>query len=137
MKTLGYLIIAAVWFNKSTIFGPLVWKQLGLEAPWSIKMLLCWNFLRINQILFERDLIFGMWVYSDELPIKFVILSLLLRDLEKGETFASLLNIHGGDIRVVPTHLVYLYQDNKWETNHSEIKWWQLNIWPNFKVQGP
>ena len=20
-------------------------------------------------------------------------------------------------------------------SNHSEIKWWQLNIWPNFKVQ--
>jgi hypothetical protein len=87
MKTLGYLIIAAVWFNKSTIFGPLVWKQLGLEA--------------------DSDLIFGMWVYSDELPIKFVILSLLLRDLEKGETFASLLNIHGRDICVVPTHLVF------------------------------
>jgi hypothetical protein len=22
-------------------------------------------------------------------------------------------------------------------TKHSEKKWWQLNIWPNFKVQGP
>ena len=38
---------------------------------------------------------------------EFVILSLLLRELKKGETFASLLNIHGGDIRVVPTHLVF------------------------------
>ena len=28
---------------------------------------------------------------------------------KKGETFASLLNIHGGDIRVVPTHLVSHY----------------------------
>ena len=37
----------------------------------------------------------------------FVILSLLLRELKKGETFASLLNIHGGDIRVIPTHLVF------------------------------
>ena len=36
----------------------------------------------------------------------FLILSLLLRELIKGEKFASLLNIHGGDIRVVPTHLV-------------------------------
>jgi len=27
-------------------------------------------------------------------------------ELKKAETFASLLNIHGGDIRVVPTHLV-------------------------------
>ena len=36
----------------------------------------------------------------------FVILSLLLSELRKGETFASLLNIHGGDIRVVPAHLV-------------------------------
>ena len=39
--------------------------------------------------------------------LAFVILSLLLRELKKGETFASLLNIHGGDIRVIPTHLVY------------------------------
>jgi hypothetical protein len=37
----------------------------------------------------------------------FVILSLLLRELIKGETFASLLNIHGGDIRVVATHLSF------------------------------
>jgi hypothetical protein len=29
-----------------------------------------------------------------------------IKELKKGETFASLLNIHGGDIRVVPTHLV-------------------------------
>jgi len=28
--------------------------------------------------------------------------------LKKGETFASLINIHGGDIRVVPTHLVLI-----------------------------
>ena len=41
-----------------------------------------------------------------DLKQEFVILSLLLRELEKDETFASLLNIHGGDIRVVPTHLV-------------------------------
>ena len=110
-------------------------------------------------ILWDIDLIFGMWVYNDKLQTKFtfrsspmifgrvmalglwnlakylvvttlfhydlrywldfwyesvtgqlwnsfVILSLLLRELKKGETFASLLNIHGGDIRVVPTHLV-------------------------------
>ena len=36
-----------------------------------------------------------------------IILSLLLRELKKGETFASLLNIHDGDIRVVPTHLFF------------------------------
>jgi len=40
------------------------------------------------------------------LCIALVILSLLLRELKKGETFASILNIHGEDIRVVPTHLV-------------------------------
>jgi hypothetical protein len=28
-------------------------------------------------------------------------------ELKKGETFASLLKIHCGDIRIVPTHLVY------------------------------
>jgi hypothetical protein len=31
---------------------------------------------------------------------------LLLGELKKGEAIASLLNIHGGDIHVVPTHLV-------------------------------
>ena len=36
----------------------------------------------------------------------FVILSLLQRELKKVETFANILNIHGGDIRGVPTHLV-------------------------------
>jgi len=35
-----------------------------------------------------------------------LFLALLLRELKKGETFASLLNIHGGGILVVPTHLV-------------------------------
>ena len=37
----------------------------------------------------------------------FLILSLLPRELIKGEKFAILLNIHGGDICVVPTHLVW------------------------------
>ena len=47
-------------------------------------------------------------IISYRSTLKFIsILSLLLRELKKGETFASLLNIHGGDIRVVPTHLVY------------------------------
>ena len=31
-----------------------------------------------------------------------------LGELKKGETFASLLNIHGGDIRVVATHLGFI-----------------------------
>jgi hypothetical protein len=63
---------------------------------------------------FNIDLIFGIWNYNDELQIKFsfwshwIILAKLPRELKKGETFASLLNIHGGDIRVVPTHLVFL-----------------------------
>ena len=43
-----------------------------------------------------------------DLKQEFVILSLLLKELKKGETFASLLNIHGGDIRVVLTHLVFI-----------------------------
>jgi hypothetical protein len=104
-------------------------------------------------MLGDIDLIFGIWVYNDELQIKFtfrsgprmfgrvmalglwnlakylvvttlfhydlrywldfryesitdqlwnsfVILSLLLRELKKGETFVSFLNIHGGDIRL-------------------------------------
>ena len=104
-------------------------------------------------MLGDIDLIFGIWVYNDELQIKFtfrsgprmfgrvmalglwnlakylvvttlfhydlrywldfryesitdqlwnsfVILSLLLRELKKGETFVSFLNIHSGDIRL-------------------------------------
>ena len=51
-----------------------------------------------------------------DLKQQFVILSLLLRELKKGETFASLLNIQGGDIHVVLTHLVrhdiYIYDIN-------------------------
>ena len=31
-----------------------------------------------------------------------------MRELKNGETFASLLNIDGGDIRVIPTHLVFI-----------------------------
>jgi len=44
--------------------------------------------------------------------LAFVILSLLLRELKKDETFASLLNIHGGNIRVVLTHLVFFWKTN-------------------------
>ena len=57
-------------------------------------------------MILDIDLIFGMRVYNHKLQINFEILSLLLRELKKGETFESLLNIHGVDIRVVPTHLV-------------------------------
>jgi len=67
-------------------------------------------------MIWDIDLIFGMRVYNYKLQFNFEIHSgwmmfgLLPRELKKGETFASLLNIHGGDIRVVPTHLV-LYSD--------------------------
>ena len=37
----------------------------------------------------------------------FVILSLSLRGLKKGETFASLLNIHGRDIHCSDTSIVF------------------------------
>ena len=49
-----------------------------------------------------------MRVYNDELQINLEI-HLLFVALKKGETIASLLNIHGGDIRVVPTHLVFFF----------------------------
>ena len=41
-----------------------------------------------------------------DLKQQFVIFSLFLRELKKDEIFAILLNIHDGDILVVPTHLV-------------------------------
>jgi hypothetical protein len=47
---------------------------------------------------------------------KFQSQGTLLRELKEGETFASLLNIHGGDIRVVPT-LSFLYVAQE-ETTH-------------------
>jgi hypothetical protein len=55
-------------------------------------------------MIWDIDLIFGMRVYTHKLQINFeihfgwMIFGLLLRELKKGETFASLLNIHGGDI---------------------------------------
>jgi hypothetical protein len=58
-------------------------------------------------MIWDIDLIFGMRVYNDELQINLDI-HLLFLALQKGETIASLLNIHGGDIRVVPTHLFFL-----------------------------
>jgi hypothetical protein len=59
-------------------------------------------------MIWDIDLIFGMRVYNDELQINLEI-HLLFVALKKGETIASLLNIHGGDIRVVPTHLVFFF----------------------------
>jgi hypothetical protein len=46
------------------------------------------KYLVVTTMIWDIDLIFGMW------------------ENLKSETFASHLNIHGGDIRVVPTHLV-------------------------------
>ena len=66
-------------------------------------------------VIWDIDLIFGMSVYSHKLQINFEIhllflfLCLLLKELKRGETFASLLNIHDVDISVVPTHLVCFY----------------------------
>ena len=47
---------------------------------------------------------------------------LLLRELAQGETFASLLNIHAGDIHVVPTHLVFLFfvRENNWSKSRGQ-----------------
>jgi hypothetical protein len=47
-----------------------------------------WNLAKYFAMLGDIDLIFGIWVYNDELNNQ-----------------ATLLNIHDGDIRVVSTHL--------------------------------
>jgi hypothetical protein len=84
-----------------------------------------WNLAKYSVVttLFHYDfrywLDFLVWkciIISYRSTLKFILVEwflanlqtfgLLLRELKKGETFASLLNIHGGDIRVVPTHLV-------------------------------
>jgi hypothetical protein len=37
----------------------------------------------------------------------------------------------------VTHHYTLIYQKSNQYLQHSEKKWWQLNIWPNFEVQGP
>ena len=111
-------------------------------------------------MLWDIDLIFGIWNYNDELQIiklsrfvqailfpwinlvnfrrledtdleqYFVIRSLLLRELKKDETYASLLNIHGGNIRVVPTHLVF-----SWGVIFiSDMSWTQHTLWDKYSI---
>jgi hypothetical protein len=58
-------------------------------------------------MIWDIDLIFGMRMYNHKLQINFEI-PLLFLAYYWGKTFASLLNIHGRDIRVVPTHLVFI-----------------------------
>jgi hypothetical protein len=55
-------------------------------------------------MLWDIDLIFGMWVYNDKLQIKFTFM--IIHSHTKNQVNIS---------------------------NRSEIKWWQLNIWTNFK----
>ena len=91
--------------------GPMIFGWVMALGLWNFaKYLVVTTFFRY--MLGNIDLIFGIWVYNVwwvtvQLWNSFVILNLLLRELKKFETFASLLNIHGGDIRVIPTHLVF------------------------------
>jgi hypothetical protein len=60
---------------------------------------------------FQKCVNIYMYMYHDNTTqvlaiykyhVYIVILGLLLRELKKGEIFASLLNIHSRDIRVIP-----------------------------------
>ena len=78
-----------------------------------------WNLAKylVVTTLFHYDLRywldFFVWeciIISYRSTLKFVCYSKPITEgIKKGETFASLLNIHGGDIRVVPTHLVRFF----------------------------
>ena len=81
------------------LIGLLIHMQV-LQIPYHIKIC-SGNNDSLNKSVNLRRL------EDTDLQQQFVILSLLLRELKKGETFASLLNIHGRDIRVVVTHLVF------------------------------
>ena len=65
-------------------------------------------------MLGDIELMFGIWVYNDELQIKFTFRSspmIFCRVMALGLLNVAnicLLNIYGGDIRVVLTHLVFL-----------------------------
>ena len=106
--------------------GPMIFGWVMALGLWNFaKYLVVTTFFRY--MLGNIDLIFGIWVYNvwwvtDQLWNSFVILNLLLRELKKGETFASLLNIHGRgrDILVVPTLLVFLLQINVLTTADSK-----------------
>jgi hypothetical protein len=75
---------------------------------------------------------FGLWVYSDELQIKFTFRSgpmifgwVMALTLKFGQIF-SCHHFFPLCLEILTWFLVY------------ECKMgWQLNIWPNFKVQGP
>jgi hypothetical protein len=90
--------------------GPMIFGRFMALGLWNLAKYL------VVSTLFHYDLRYWLdfwyesvyWWVTDQLWNSFVILNLLLRELKKGETFASLLNIDGGDIRVVPTHLVFI-----------------------------
>ena len=68
-------------------------------------------------MFWDIDLIFGIWNYNDELQIKFsfcshwIILAKLL-SLDFIILHSIQINIHVGNIRVVPAHLVLSNSSN-------------------------
>jgi hypothetical protein len=59
-----------------------------------------------------------MWVYNDKLQIKF-------RFRSGAKMFGQVMAL-GNDYEYTLSYRI---------SNHSEIKWSQLNIWPNFKAK--
>jgi hypothetical protein len=78
----------------------------------------------VSAMLGDIDLIFDLWVFNDELQIKFTFRSVSLPKIIQPEWISKLIcNL-------------WLYSHTKNQvniSNRSEIKWWQLNIWTNFK----
>jgi hypothetical protein len=144
-----------------------------IRPEWNVKMHFFFTMLG------DIDLIFGKWVYNDELQIKFTfrsgpmiyglwtlkfdqifschhLSSLCLEILTWFLVYECIMMSYRSSLHFI---LVQWFLDELWPLNfeiwpnifiihsytqnqvniskHSEKKWWQLNIWPNFKVQGP
>jgi hypothetical protein len=68
---------------------------------------------------------------------KKVVTTKYLAKLQSGETFASLLNIHSGDIRVVPTHLVFVYCNPIWPPCYLQLPMQSVHIITNVVSSNP
>jgi hypothetical protein len=120
------------------------WWQLNIWP--NFKVVVTTFFAMLGDI----DLMFGIWVYNDELHIKFTfrsgpmifgrVMALALWNLAKYLVVTILFHYEPERISQLICNLWLYTHKNKNQvniSNHSEIKWWQLNIWPNFIVQGP
>ena len=160
---LGYIdLIYGIWvyndelqINCTFCSGPMIFGRVMAFRFWNLaKYLVVITFFAM---LGDIDLTFGIWVYNDELQIQFAFCSgptysrwalqfgsLRILRLAIWPNFSlraiTRPQIIGPERNVNLICISSLYTHTKNQVNiskHSEKMWWQLNIWPNFKVQGP